>query len=289
MQAFVLNRHGRMVFPSNVIPELDFSAIETLDQLDRVIRRDFEVKAPTGSDILDRVQEGSYTSRYRLMRDVALNLFWVNRFAMTMYERRPTRWADVPRTREDVFLPVLTPWVDGDAKIAAVASAYATLRPEWDEAAEDHIFEVLFDVFGHRKNHATTLPAVKPTVAQCLADPRHLTLRLRRYDPDYPVYDFTDIVDCHEDVPDLEALHRWSMVLHNQYPWDRRHGELAEVGGLGDDDYVVTFHPRDTQVRRFLHRLRGRGEPPSRQIASAVEPRRPRTRIRRSTYAGSSP
>ena len=29
MQPFVLNRHGRLVFPSNFFPELDFSVIET--------------------------------------------------------------------------------------------------------------------------------------------------------------------------------------------------------------------------------------------------------------------
>ena len=48
MQPFVLNSHDRIVFPSNFVPELDFSVIESLDQLDSVIRRDFETKAPTG-------------------------------------------------------------------------------------------------------------------------------------------------------------------------------------------------------------------------------------------------
>ena len=43
MNAFVLNRHGRMVFPTNIIPELDFSTMETLEQLDSVIRRDFDL------------------------------------------------------------------------------------------------------------------------------------------------------------------------------------------------------------------------------------------------------
>jgi hypothetical protein len=28
--SFVINRHGRMVFPSNIIPELDFSTLDTL-------------------------------------------------------------------------------------------------------------------------------------------------------------------------------------------------------------------------------------------------------------------
>jgi 3-oxoacyl-(acyl-carrier-protein) synthase III len=276
MNAFVVNRHGRLVFPSNVIPELDFSSIETLDQLDSVIRRDFETKAPSGTDILERVQTGGYESRYALMRDVALNLFWVNRFAMTMYEKRPTRWADLPRTRSDVFLPVLEPWEEGDTKVAAVQSAYPTLPAQWDEEVEDRIFEVLFDVFGHRKHLATTLPAIKPTVAEFLAQPDSLTFRLPGYDPDYPVYDYTDIVDCSEDVPELEALHRWAMVLHNQYPWDRSRVELVPAGELSDDDMVVAFHPRDREVRGFLRRLKSgvqsRTAPKAREARPPVRP-----------------
>ena len=52
MQPFVVNRHDRIVFPSNFVPELDLSVMHSLEQLDSVIRRDFEVKAPTGTDIL---------------------------------------------------------------------------------------------------------------------------------------------------------------------------------------------------------------------------------------------
>ena len=82
MQPFVVNRHDRIVFPSNFIPELDLSVIHSVDQLDNVIRRDFEVKAPTGTEILHRVEVGAYSSRYELMRDLALNLFWINRFGV---------------------------------------------------------------------------------------------------------------------------------------------------------------------------------------------------------------
>ena len=53
MQPFVVNRHGRLVFPSNFQPDLDFSVIESEDQLDSVIRRDFETKAPKGTDIVE--------------------------------------------------------------------------------------------------------------------------------------------------------------------------------------------------------------------------------------------
>ena len=272
MSAFVLNRHGRMVFPSNIIPELDFSTLHSLDQLDRVIRRDFETKAPSGTDILARVESGRYDSRYALMRDLALNLFWANRFAMTMYDKRPTRWKDVPRTRNDVFLPVLTPWEDADRKVAAVRTAYDALPAQWDEQVEDRIFRVLFDVFGSRKHHATTLPAVKPTVAQLLQTPEALTFRLRTWDPDFPVYDYDDILDCSEDVAELEVLHRWAMVLHNQYPWDRSQVELVEVGRLEDDDHVVVFTPKDKHVREFLRRLERGETPPSAPPASESRP-----------------
>jgi 3-oxoacyl-(acyl-carrier-protein) synthase III len=276
MQPFVVNRNDRIVFPSNFVPQLDLSVMHSLEQLDAVIRRDFEVKAPTGTDILNRVEEGAYSSRYELMRDLALNLFWTNRFSMTLYEKRPTRWADVPRTRTDVFLPIVTPWEDGDRKVAAVKGAYETLQPTWDSAVEDRIFGTLFDVFGHRKHHASDLPTIKPTVAEIMSDPTNLTFRLPSYDPDFPVYDFTDIVDCAEDVPELEALSRWAMVLHNQYPWDRSQAELVEVGQLRDDDYVVVLHPRDQEVRHFLRRLEaGVGPRSGSKAKEAVQPVRP--------------
>ena len=276
MQPFVVNHHGRIVFPSNFVPVLDLSVMNSLEQLDLVIRRDFEVKAPTGTEILHRVEKGAYSSRYELMRDLALNLFWTNRFAMTLYEKRPTRWSDVPRTRTDVFLPILTPWEDGDQKIAAVKGAYETLPATWDREVEDRIFGILFDVFGHRKHHASDLPTIKPTVAEILADPTNLTFRLPGYDPDFPTFGFTDIVDCAEDVAELEALHRWAMVLHNQYPWDRSQAELVEVGQLRDDDQVVVFHPRDQEVRHFLQRLEaGAVSRPSPQAKEATQPIRP--------------
>src|SRR3954465_11044135 len=99
--AFVLNRHGRMVFPSNVMPALDLSTGDTLEQLDSVIVRDFETKAPSGTETLERLRTGSHDNRNSLLRDSARNLCWANRFAITLYDMRPTRWSEVPRTRSD--------------------------------------------------------------------------------------------------------------------------------------------------------------------------------------------
>jgi 3-oxoacyl-(acyl-carrier-protein) synthase III len=255
MQAYELNKHGKLVFPSNCFPDLDFSTFESLDQLDAVVRRDFDSKAPTGTDILEQIKTGAYQSKFALMRDMALNLFWANRFKITMYDVRPTRWADVPRSRDDVFVPILTPWEDSETKVAAVLSAYPNLAAQWDAEVEDSIFEILFDVFGHRRNHATKLSPVIPTVADLLSDPGNQTLRLNRYDPDFRRYSYAEIIDCDEDVAELEALRRWSMVLHNQYPWARSEAALVAVEKLRENDYVAVFYPRNPEVQHFLSRV----------------------------------
>ncbi|MDI3313139.1 MAG: 3-oxoacyl-[acyl-carrier-protein] synthase III C-terminal domain-containing protein [Mycobacterium sp.] len=280
MYAYQLNSHGKIVFPSNCFPDFDFSAFDTLEQLDAVIQRDFDAKAPTGTDILERIKTGGYRTKYELMRDMALNLFWANRYAMTMYDVRPTRWADVPRHRDDVFVPIQTPWEGSETKVSAVSAAYPNLPAQWDAEREDSIFAILYDVFAHRRNHATRLSAVLPTVGQLLADPKNQTLRLSSYDPDFRRYSYAEIIDCDEDVPELEALHRWSMVLHNQYPWSRRHAALTRVEDLKDDDFVVVFHPRSRDVQLFLSRVKSgqaprKTTPAARDVIAPVRPYRP--------------
>jgi 3-oxoacyl-[acyl-carrier-protein] synthase III len=101
-----------------------------------------------------------------------------------------------------------------------------------------------------------------------LSDPSNQTLRLNRFDPDFRRYSYTEIIDCDEDVPELEALRRWAMVLHNQYPWSRSDAALAKVEELRDDDYVVVFQPRDREVELFLSRVKSGHRP--KKAASAV-------------------
>ncbi len=274
MKPFVVNAHGRLVFPANFLGELDFSGIDTLDQFTAVIGRDFESKAPTGTDILQRVESGAYPGRFELLRDVGQNLFWVNRYSMTMFDKRPTRWRDLPRHRGDVFLPVVTPWVDGEKKVAAVERAYRELPVTWDAAAEDTVFGLLFDLFRHRRHHGTELPAIKPTVAEFVADPEGLTFVLPEHDPDYPVFDLQHILDADVAVPELEALTRWAMVLHNQYPWDRARTELRPPAAIGDDDFVIAFHPRNRDVLAFIDRVKS-GAPARRRTRTAAPTRPP--------------
>ncbi len=274
MEAFVFNRHGRIVFPSNFFPELGFSVFETVQQFEAVIRRDFEAKAPTGTDILERVESGRYEGRYELLRDLALHLLWTNRFAITMYEKRPTRWRDVPRKRDDFFLPILTPWEDAERKIAAVENAYGLLPASWDAESENRIFAILFDIFRHKLYHATELPAIKPTVSEFAADPQNLTYCISGYSPDYPVFGVQQIIDCTSEVPELESLERQAMVLHDQYPWDRAATRLAGSEEIGDDDVVVVFHPRSPSVLEFIRRAKAR-RPPRPRPPAPRESRKP--------------
>jgi len=255
MKPFVVNRYGRLVFPFNFFPELDFSIFRTLDQFAAVIRRDFEEKAPSEAEILARLETGGYATRYELLRDLALDLFWVNRYAMTMYDKRPTRWRDVPRGRDDVFLPVLSAW-EGAEPAAAIEAGYRRLSPTWDEGAENKAFRILLDVFRNKKGAGAELPAIKPTVAEMLARPDRLTYHLLAYNPDYPGYAYDDIVEFAHPVPELEALMRQAMVLHNQYRWERGKTRLTPVSQLHDDDFVVVFHPRNEDVLQFIRRVK---------------------------------
>jgi 3-oxoacyl-[acyl-carrier-protein] synthase III len=256
VKPFVINRHGRLVFPANFFGDLDFSVLETLDQFTAVIGRDFEAKAPTGTDILTRIESGSYTGRFQLLRDLGQNLYWVDRYAITMFDKRPTRWRDLAKRRDDVFLPAVTPWENGGRKVAAVERAFRALPATWDADTENRVFDLLFDVFRTKLHHATELPAIEPTVAEFLDRPGALTFVMPDYDPDYPVFRTEDILDAHESVPELEALTRWAMVLHNQYPWDRSRTELRGAAGIGDDDFVVAFHPRNRDVMAFIDRAK---------------------------------
>jgi 3-oxoacyl-[acyl-carrier-protein] synthase III len=272
MKRFIVNRHGRLVFPFNFFPTLDVSLFETMEQFEAVIRRDFEQKARTEVDIVARCDAGAYTSRYELLRDVAANLFWADRYAMVLYDKRPTRWRDVPRQRGDVFLPVAQP-LDPGPTTAVIELAYRALAPGWDESTEHTIFGLLLDVFRNRRGGEVHFEALVPTVAEAITDPRALVYEILAYEPDYPLYRYDDLVGYRHPVPELEALMRHAMVLHNEFPWDREGTRLTPAGTLGGDDVVLVLHPRNAEVRRFLERVKaGPASARPRPVAAAARP-----------------
>src|SRR5262249_18477194 len=96
---------------------------------------------------------------------------------------------------------------------------------------------------------------------------------LLTYDPDYPGYSWPDIIECHHAVPELEALLRQTMVLHNEYRWDRSKLRLVEVGKLDGDDWVGVFEPRGEDAADFIRRVRsGRRPRPARPTAAESRP-----------------
>src|SRR5208282_4988236 len=164
LKPFVINSHGRIVFPGNFFPELDFRVFKTLKQFAAVIRRDFGEKAPTDVEIAARVHAGEYKNRYELCRDLVLNRFWVNRYTLTMYEKRPTRWGDLSRRREDIFLPVYKPR-DISAITTAFEAGYRALPASWDEELEDRTFAILLNVYKNALSSGGELRPIRPTVA----------------------------------------------------------------------------------------------------------------------------
>src|SRR3970040_1812853 len=108
---------------------------------------------------------------------------------------------------------------------------YTTLfRSTWDEGTEDKVCRVLLDLFRHKKGAGDELPAIKPTVGEILANPKNLTYHLLAYDPDYPGYGQDDIIEFAHGVPELEALMRKAVVLHNQYRLARAKTRRTEAG-----------------------------------------------------------
>ena len=255
LKPFVINTHGQIVFPGNFFPELDFSVFKSLKQFAAVIRRDFGEKAPTDAEIAERVQAGEYKSRYELCRDLVLNRFWANRYTLTMYEKRPVRFGDLPRNREDIFLPVYKPR-DWSPLLTAYEAGYRQLPPSFDEDVEDRCFAILLHVFRNRLSAGGELRPIRPSVAEALDDPTNRVRHLLRYNPDYLRYTRDDVIDCLHPVPEVEALMRQCMILHNEYSWDPSVSTLKEIAQLQDDDHVVAFYPRSDAVMEFIQRVK---------------------------------
>ena len=193
-----------------------------------------------------------------------------------MYEKRPTRWRDVPRRRDDVYLPILTPWRDGERKVAAVADCYAGLPAAWDGEVEDRIHDVLFDVYRNKLHHATELSAIKLTVAggpgrgrqphllPVVLRPRLPGLRLRR-DPRLlggPARARGADAHGHGDAQPVPVGPR---------------GDEARGGAAGSPTTSSWWSscPRNREVSEFIRRAPHRPRP-----APARDPRRRRARSR---------
>ena len=255
LKPFVINSHGRIVFPGNFFPELDFSVFKGQKQFAAVMRRDFGEKAPTDTEIAARLQAGEYRNRYEVCRDLVLNRFWANRYTFTMYEKRPIRWRDLPRHRDDVFLPTYKAR-DGSGVVTAIEVGYQELPPSWDEELEDRAFQILVNVLRNSISTGGELRPIRPTVEEALSNSGNRTRHLTTFDPDYLRYNYGDVIDCLHPQAELEALMRQCMILHNQYPWDPAASVQVEIGSLKDDDYVIAFYPRSPEVYHFIQRVK---------------------------------
>ncbi|MEQ8834043.1 MAG: 3-oxoacyl-[acyl-carrier-protein] synthase III C-terminal domain-containing protein [Miltoncostaeaceae bacterium] len=274
---FVINRHGRLVFPCNVFPALDFDLLAGAADLDVIVRREIETKAPGGADLLARCERG-HATRGRLLRDLSMHLVLAERYALTMYDARPVRMRDLPRGREDVFLPVLRPWEGRAAVVEAVVEAWGALPAEHDEASEQRIFAVLIGLLAGLQAPAEDARPLLPTVDEALADPAHLVPALTRHDPHHRVFGERAIIDHHEAHAELEAPARLAMVLADRRPWDPAAAGLSPVAALDDDAFVLVEEPRDRAVAAFVRRCReGAVRRPRPASAPAPEPGPPPT------------
>jgi len=178
--------------------------LESLDQFTAVNRAGLRGEGATGTDILSRVESGDYPRRFELLRDLGQNLYWANRYSITMFDRRPTRWRDLAKRRDDVYLPradaVGRQRTQGGTRSR---QAFRALPADLGRQGEDTIFDLLFGLFRTKLYHATELPADQadgsPSSWPSLDA---LTFVMPGYDPDYPVFTTEQILDANEDVPE---------------------------------------------------------------------------------------
>ena len=296
MKPFVVNRHGRLVFPSNFFPELDFSVFETLEQLDAVITRDFEAKAPTGTDILARVEAGGYRDAVRAAA----------RPRAQPVLGQPLRDDDVREAPDAVArraaparrrLPAGPQAVGGrraqDRR--GRRACYARSSRPGTRAPRTRIFRILFDVFRHKQapRHRAARRSSRPW-PRCSPSPANLTFCLAAHDPDYPGYGHDDILDCSEEVPELEALiaRRWSCTTSTRGTARRR--GCSEVGDARRRRLRGACSTRATARSRAVHPARQGGprraprparRPPSRAQRRSAVPAGGRARALRGAAA----
>lgn len=251
---FLLNRHGRLVFPFRVSDGADRGASRPNERASAV-RVNTSGEVATSDLTVERIQEHGYATRYDLLSDLARSLLRDGPWATSHHGRCPTRWRDVPRTRGEVFLPNLTPWTGREARIAEVEAAYRSLLPRADDGVEARVFSILFAVLRHQL-HQPCVTRRPLTIDEFVTDSDLRTLVLEAHDPDFPVFSDEELRDCAADDPELEALLRWAMLVHNAHPWPREFGRLKRADELGDDDFVVLLRPRDDTRRDEQHSTR---------------------------------
>ena len=260
MRPFVVNGHGRLVFPSNFSAELDFSVLETLEQLEAVVKRDFEAKAPTGTEILERVESGAYDSRVpaaaRPRDEPGLG--------------QPLRDDDVREASDAMARPSAPPRRRLPAAADAVGGrASARSRPSptaWSELSRRR--GTPRPRTGSSRacsrssaTSATTRPSCRPSSrpwTRSRATRRNLTLLPPAPRPRLPDLQLRGDPRLQRGGPRARAAAPPRDGAPQPVPvGPGARARLEEVGKIGDDDFVVAFVPRNPEVLEFIRRVRG--------------------------------
>ena len=131
MKPFVVNRHGRLTFPAKVLGELDFTVLQTLEQFTAVIGRDFEAKAPTGTDLLDRVASGALPQPLRAAARPGAEPVLGQPLLDHDVRQAPDPLAGPAAPPGRRLPPVLTPWEDGERRSPPCTAPTGQLPVSW--------------------------------------------------------------------------------------------------------------------------------------------------------------
>ena len=283
MRPFVINGHGRSSSRRTSSRSWTSRSSRPWSSSKRWSRRDFEAKAPTGTEILDARRVGRVRlARYELLRDLALNLVWV----------QPLRDDDVREAADPLARRAAPP----RRRLPAAPDALGGRRAQ-GRGRRRGVRAPPADVGRARPRTASSRPALRRLPPQAaprdrapadqadrgarsLADPANLTFCLPSHDPDYPTYSYEEILDCTEAVPGARGrCTGWRWCSTTSIRGTARSRGSRRSGKIGDDDFVVAVRAAQPRGARVHPARAGRASG-----APAAARRPPRRASRSSRY-----
>lgn len=239
-------------YAPSFFPELDVSGVDSVADLEEIINRDFAAKAPTASDVTDRIASGGYGSRYDLLRDVTRYLYWAHRQFLTLYTLRPCRWEDLPTDDPEARLPVVTR-SDAASKLAKlIATAFEHLPSRWPGNAEGAALRLLLEPLASVGYDAARMPCVLPSLDMALSDTQNVALRVHSVRYLGSQMRREQVLALNDPQPELTALLRQAGALVCEHVGRWGLPELAAIGSFRNSDFVLVCSPRSSAVAALL-------------------------------------
>lgn len=246
-----------------VVPDLRHACAKSLQELEPQIERDFASKAPTASEIVDRIASDHYASAYEILRDAIRYLYWANRYFLTLYALRPCRWEDLPWDDPEARLPVVVALNGAQDLDVALSNAVARICAGCPDDRSRLVLEHLQGPLASVTFDPARLRAILPTVPLTIRNPDASVMRVpgpRLSSNNTPR---REIAHQRDGAPEVTALMRQAFAIASDHVGRWGRPQPTRVRALGPRDFVLLAWPRSPEVAELARKqpsAQGRGD-----------------------------